>query len=169
MFSARDFRTVLKTEETITSEALISCSLPLEQPGTLLMALYGQGATRGRVAALGITATFNQACAAIVPDSRISSGYLQGLLLAAYEFVREIGNETTQMNLNLDFVRSFRVLVPPVREQEAIVELLESESAKFDALTAEAQRAILLLQERRASLISAAITGQIDVRQHALN
>ena len=73
------------------------------------------------------------------------------------------------MNLNLDFVRSFRVLVPPVREQEAIVELLESESAKFDALTAEAQRAILLLQERRASLISAAITGQIDVRQHALN
>ena len=68
------------------------------------------------------------------------------------------------MNLNLDFVRRFRVLVPPMDEQTAIVEFLEIELAKFDTLTAEAQRAIDLLQERRTALISAAVTGQIDVR-----
>ena len=44
-----------------------------------------------------------------------------------------------------------------------------AETAKFDTLTAEAQRAIALLQERRTALISAAVTGQIDVRNHSLN
>ena len=59
--------------------------------------------------------------------------------------------------------------VPPRHEQTAIVELLETQTAKFDTLTAEAQRTIDLLQERRTALISAAVTGQIDVRQHPKN
>ena len=54
--------------------------------------------------------------------------------------------------------------VPPVDEQDAIVAFLDHETAKLDALTAEAQRAIDLLQERRTALISAAVTGKIDVR-----
>jgi len=54
--------------------------------------------------------------------------------------------------------------VPTLSEQAAIAEFLEIETAKFDTLTAEAQRAIDLLQERRTALISAAVTGQIDVR-----
>jgi type I restriction enzyme S subunit len=57
--------------------------------------------------------------------------------------------------------------MPPLPEQTAIAEFLEAELAKFDTLTAEAQRAIDLLQERRTALISAAVTGQIDVRRQA--
>jgi type I restriction enzyme S subunit len=57
-----------------------------------------------------------------------------------------------------------RVPVPPFEEQLAIARYLESETAKWDALTAEAERGIELLQERRTALISAAVTGQIDVR-----
>jgi type I restriction enzyme S subunit len=49
-------------------------------------------------------------------------------------------------------------------EQREIAAFLEDELTKFDTLTAEAQRAIALLQERRIALISAAVTGQIDVR-----
>jgi type I restriction enzyme S subunit len=63
------------------------------------------------------------------------------------------------------FVRNFATAVPPIPEQVAIAEFLTTELAKFDTLTAEAQRAIDLLQERRTALISAAVTGQIDVRQ----
>ena len=51
----------------------------------------------------------------------------------------------------------------------AIAAYLTKELLKFDTLTAEAQRAIDLLQERRTALISAAVTGQIDVRQHPKN
>jgi len=53
---------------------------------------------------------------------------------------------------------------PPMGEQREIAAFLEDELTKFDTLTAEAQRAIALLQERRIALISAAVTGQIDVR-----
>jgi type I restriction enzyme S subunit len=56
------------------------------------------------------------------------------------------------------------VVVPPIAEQQTIIAFLDSETAKLDTLTAEAQRAIDLLQERRTALISAAVTGQIDVR-----
>ncbi len=56
------------------------------------------------------------------------------------------------------------VAVPPVDEQLEIAAFLDRETAKFDTLTTEAQRAITLLQERRTALISAAVTGQIDVR-----
>ena len=59
--------------------------------------------------------------------------------------------------------------VPPVEEQNTINAFIEAETVKFDTLTAEAQRAIDLLQERRTALISAAVTGQIDVRQHPKN
>ena len=50
-------------------------------------------------------------------------------------------------------------------EQQAIVDYLHRSTDEFDSLIAEAQSAIALLQERRTALISAAVTGQIDVRQ----
>ncbi len=67
-------------------------------------------------------------------------------------------------HLNMSDIVDVRVALPPLAEQSSIVEHLESEIEKFDTLTAEAQRAIDLLQERRTALISAAVTGQIDVR-----
>ena len=69
----------------------------------------------------------------------------------------------------LDMISRFVFAVPPIEEQRTIVAQLDLETAKFDTLTAEAQRAIDLLQERRTALISAAVTGQIDVRQQARN
>jgi len=64
---------------------------------------------------------------------------------------------------------TLRLILPTASEQHAIVAHLDAESAKFDTLTAGAQRAIDLLQERRTALISAAVTGQIDVRQQPRN
>ena len=61
------------------------------------------------------------------------------------------------------FVANFATVIPPLAEQTAIVRHLDAQTAKFDALTAEAERAITLLQERRTALISAAVTGQINV------
>ncbi|MGD0040379.1 MAG: restriction endonuclease subunit S, partial [Isosphaeraceae bacterium] len=55
----------------------------------------------------------------------------------------------------------------PLDEQAAIAAFLDCETAKLDTLTAKAERAIELLQERRTALISAAVTGKIDVRGEA--
>ncbi len=63
-----------------------------------------------------------------------------------------------------DFVRNFAIAIPTTDEQQTITAFLDSETAKLDTLTAEAKRGIELLQERRTALISAAVTGKIDVR-----
>lgn len=70
-----------------------------------------------------------------------------------------------QASISQSSINGITIAVPPEREQEAITEYLDSETTKLDTLTAEAQRAIDLLQERRTALISAAVTGQIDVRK----
>jgi type I restriction enzyme S subunit len=160
-----NYSTITETEETISEEGLASCSVAIAPPGTLLMALYGQGVTRGRVALLGIPATYNQACAAIQLDERIDRHFAVRFFEFAYRFVREIGNETTQMNLNVEFVRGIRVVIPPLDEQRTIAILLDRKTLEMDSLVLEGQRAIDLLLERRAALISAAVTGQIDVRR----
>ena len=78
-------------------------------------------------------------------------------------------NGAAREGLNFAQISKLALALPPQSEQDAIVRHLETELAKFDTLTAEAQRAIDILQERRTALISAAVTGQIDVRQQTRN
>jgi len=73
-------------------------------------------------------------------------------------------NTNTQGNVGIKDLQRVKIAVASIDEQIAIAAFLDTELAKFDTLTAEAQRAIDLLQERRTALISAAVTGQIDVR-----
>jgi type I restriction enzyme S subunit len=158
------YEDIHETEEKITELALQETSCSLQQPGTLLMALYGQGVTRGRVGMLMTAASCNQACAAITSSSSINERYLELYLTNAYPPVRSLGNETTQQNLNLDFVGKLELLVPPLAEQECIWQATKQRTKELDALILQSEDAIVLLQERRSALISAAVTGQIDVR-----
>lgn len=72
-----------------------------------------------------------------------------------------------QQHFNVGTAVNLIVPIPPEDEQDSIVAFIEAETARLNTLTAEAQRAIELLQERRTALISAAVTGQIDVRDAA--
>lgn len=75
----------------------------------------------------------------------------------------------TQQNIGMGVIGNLSAPVPPLEEQTVIAFLLDQETAKLDTLTAEARTAITLLQERRTSLISAAVTGQIDVRNWSVS
>ena len=86
------------------------------------------------------------------------------LFWAAKTGVFDLGGASTISHLTGEQLRKYRFPKPPPGEQVAIVTFLDAETVKLDTLTAEARRAIDLLQERRAALISAAVTGQIDVR-----
>ncbi len=155
---------IREAEEFITEEGLANSAAKLSPAGTMLMAMYGQGVTRGRVALLEIEAAYNQACAAITFCPRIRSTFGRYFFMAAYDHIREGGNETSQMNLSAGLIAKFRMTIPPIDEQTKIVNRLDAELAKLDVLSGEAELAITLLQERRTALISAAVTGQIDVR-----
>ena len=73
----------------------------------------------------------------------------------------------TQPNLNIERVGALLVGKPPADEQQAIVDEIEAASGTYAVLTADSHRVIDLLQERRTALISAAVTGKIDVREFA--
>ena len=73
-----------------------------------------------------------------------------------------------QPGLSMEAVGKIRTAVPPVHEQKRIAEYIQAQDNRMDALTEETERAISLFQERRTALISAAVTGKIDVRDQAL-
>jgi len=73
--------------------------------------------------------------------------------------------QSTVINLHLEKIAGFKFPVPPIEEQLAIVEFLNVETTRLDVLISEANRGIALLKERRNALISAAVTGKIDVRR----
>jgi type I restriction enzyme, S subunit len=88
-------------------------------------------------------------------------------LLSSEMFVAHFAPDTTGVSvphISPDQVCNFVIPVPPVIEQDEIVAFVVAETARFDALASEARRAIDLFQERRSALISAAVTGKIDVR-----
>ncbi len=103
------------------------------------------------------------------PHHRECSAFLH-LLLRSQRMVsiyRSISNgiRPAQWRLEPEPFLGLPVFLPPEREQRDLISFITDQTSRFDNLTAEAQRAIDLLQERRTALISAAVTGQIDVRK----
>jgi type I restriction enzyme S subunit len=154
-------------EEFITDAALAACSLRLLPVGTVVVGMIGQGKTRGMSAILDIPATINQNLAGICPGPRIHGTYLLYVFHAVYEWLREAGRGGNQAAVNCQILASLRIPVPGVSEQTAIAEFVDSRTSEIDVLIAEAERAVTLLEERRSALISAAVTGKIDVRNLA--
>jgi type I restriction enzyme S subunit len=105
-----------------------------------------------------------------VDPVQVSSSFVQVLLReAAYTAIQ---TELTKRGailagLNTEVVANLCLVVPPPKEQQDILAFIDEITARIDALLAEADRGIALLQERRAALISAAVTGKIDVRSAA--
>lgn len=100
--------------------------------------------------------------------SQVSSDYLHSLFTSVVFRKNGEGHmygAGGQKRVPDDFVRNFEIAFPPIEEQQTISAFLDTETAKFDVLTAEANRAIALLLERRSALISAAVTGKIDMRK----
>lgn len=121
-----------EAEEFITEAGLKESSAKMFPKGTLLMAMYGQGQTRGKVAILGIAAATNQACAAILLRSKdVSNDFLFQSLNARYKEIRGISNSGGQANLSAGLIENIPLSYPSNKgEQEKISSLLSS----FDEL-----------------------------------
>jgi type I restriction enzyme S subunit len=109
-----------QASEFVTKLALAETNLTLYPIGTLLIAMYGEGKTRGKCTELRIPASTNQALAALQVDSSIR-GYLRHFLELNYEEMRKFASGGVQPNLNLGLVRAVCVPLPPLAEQTRIV------------------------------------------------
>lgn len=137
-----NFSVVTQVDEFISEAGLENSSAKVFPKGTVLVAMYGQGKTRGKVAMLGIPAATNQACAAILPSDDIDHRFTFVSLCGRYEEMRKLSNSGGQENLSQSLIRGLPFRYPKdVDEQSKIVEcffeldfLIVGEVRKLDAL-----------------------------------
>ena len=143
----------------ITDEGFAGSSAKWIPSGALVMALAGQGRTKGMVAQVAIQTTCNQSMAAIVPHERVSARYVFWLLDAQYEVIRNLAGGEQRDGLNLEILGGLPVLLPTLHEQRVIAAFLDRETERIDALVAKKRQLIERLQEYRTALITRTVTG----------
>lgn len=146
---------IIETNEAISDKALEDLNLRLYPAGTLLMAMYGQGKTRGTVAMLGTEATVNQACAAI----QVKLGIPQFVLFAlqnAYNAIRKLSNTGNQENLNADIIKTYALLWAPILEQQMIAEILTTQ----DKVIELKEKILAEKQRQKKYLMQQLLTGE---------
>ena len=112
-------------EEYITEKGLNESSAKVVPKNTVLIAMYGQGKTRGMTAILGIPASTNQACACILPCEKVKPKYLWQYMIMSYDRLRNLAQGGNQPNLNGNMIKNFTVLVPPRELQLQYVQFVE--------------------------------------------
>lgn len=151
-----DFRYICSAEEYITEEGLNNSSAKLFEKNTILMAMYGQGKTRGKVGVLKINATTNQACASINPKS-IDYIFLYQYLMNQYDNIRNLSNEGGQKNLSASIIKNILIPYPSKQEQEKIASFLTSVDTKIEQLTKKEA----LLQEYKKGVMNKIFNQEI--------
>lgn len=130
------FAPITATEEAISKRALAECSLSLLPPKTILVAMYGQGKTRGQSAILEIHATTNQACFAILPNDTWEPDFLYLWLKSSYQDLRNLSDDRggNQANLNGALLKALEVPAPSKTEQQHIVARIQAAMTEIDAM-----------------------------------
>ncbi|MGK2914835.1 MAG: restriction endonuclease subunit S [Porticoccaceae bacterium] len=132
------------TEEAISKTALAECSLSLLPPKTILIAMYGQGKTRGQSAILEIPATTNQACFTILPNDTWEPDFLYLWLKSSYQGLRDLSEDRGGNQANLDgaLLKALDVPAPSKTEQQHIVARIQAAMTEIDTLENSSKAAL---------------------------
>lgn len=143
------------TSQHVTEAALASTSLTLYPVGTLIVAMYGQGKTRGQVSELCLEATTNQACAAIVLMEKSAShrDFVKLVFEKSYDEIRELSAGGAQPNLNVGKVKASLIPLPPLAEQARIA----AKVAGLRRLCAELRQRLAAIQTTQSHLADALV------------
>ncbi|MFM4795042.1 restriction endonuclease subunit S [Aeromonas caviae] len=154
----------------VTEQAVKECTLKIFPKGTLLLAMYGEGKTRGQVTEVKISATCNQACAAIlVNTSRVSLEFLKLKIQENYEETRKAAVGGAQPNLNLSKVREIPVSLPNCREQTEIVRRVEQLFAYADTIEQQTKAAKERVDKLTQAILAKAFRGELTLEWRAAN
>ncbi|MDU0866331.1 MAG: restriction endonuclease subunit S [Clostridium perfringens] len=138
-----------ETEEYITEDGFNNSSVNLLPKDTILIAMYGQGKTRGMTGKLGIEATTNQACAAILPNNNENMDFVWYQLRLLYDELRALGQGGSQPNLNTNLVKTYQLIFPPVELQNEFERFIKH----IDKLKFEMEKSLKELEENFNSLM----------------
>jgi|LakMenE01Jun11ns_1017448.scaffolds.fasta_scaffold9936226_2 type I restriction enzyme S subunit len=159
-------RLILETCQRTSMEIDESYARSKVEAGDLVIAIR---ATVGKVLEVPIElhgANLTQGTAKFSPGARVDARFIKASFEADYcqSQIMSSAKGATFLEITLDALRRLKIAIPPLDEQEEVVEFLAGATSRLGDLLLAAQQTITLLQERRSALISAAVTGQIDVR-----
>lgn len=149
-------------QEYISEKGLKSSSAKLVPSGTVLLAMIGQGKTRGQVALLKFESTINQNCAAIIFDDYQEPYFYFNVLLSQYEIIRGMSNSAGQSNLSGALVKTIKVPVPPLVEQKKIAKILYA----WDTAIEITEKLLLNSRKQKQSLIQRLLTGNDKFQEY---
>ena len=156
------FCRITETNETISEVGYASCSTKLHPPGTVLLAMIGEGKTRGQAAILDIAACNNQNAAAIrVPDTEIPPEFIYFYLLGNYEANRLKGQGGNQPALSGGKVKNFDVPVCSIEEIREITRQVEERLPNVDAMEVWCQTELKRSASLRQSILKDAFAGRL--------
>jgi type I restriction enzyme S subunit len=152
-------------EVFITPKAIADTACSVLPTNTVLVALYGGAGTVGKNGLLKIEAAVNQALCAILPSRNALPEYVHAYVQFLRPFWMERAVSARKAgNISQELVRDTPFPLPAIEEQQAILDNLNKHLREIDLLESESMASLALLEERRSALISAAVTGSIDVR-----
>ena len=140
-------------------------SLKLYPQGSIVIAMYG--ATIGKVGKLNIETSTNQACCVLPPCTEINNSFAFYVFLGGKQALINSANGAGQPNISQDIIRTFRIPVPPLSEQQEIADYLDTKCAEIDELIKVKQEKIETLKQYRQSLIFEAVTGKTLITNNA--
>ena len=154
---------IFEAEEYITEKALNETNVKLFPKDTLLVAMYGEGKTRGQVGRLKFEATTNQACAALVNTNLeyVINEYIYYYCLSQYNEIRRQASGGNQPNLNLDKIKMWEIEIPPLEEQEEIVKQVKTLFEKLDKIEEGYKKAKQYTDKITQSVLHKAFTGNL--------
>ena len=153
---------IVEPSTYISNAALENSSAKWIPKGALVVALAGQGKTKGMVAQLGINTTCNQSMAAIVLYKKNQSRYIFWWLISNYQNIRNMAGGDLRDGLNLELLGDIQCPKPRNDESSKIALFLDHETAKIDNLIEKQQQLIELLKEKRQAVISHAVTKGLN-------
>jgi type I restriction enzyme, S subunit len=153
---------ILKTKETITKQGYDNSSVRTLPVGTVLLAMIGEGKTRGQTAILRIEATINQNIAGVIIErGLISSEHLWYWFQYQYKKTREQGSGSGPQALNCQRVRELPFIVPPLEEQKEIVQRVEKLFKAIALIEQEYQKACQLCDRLEQATLAKAFRGEL--------
>ena len=156
------FNSIFETEECITQNGLDHASTNVHLIGTIMLAMIGEGKTRGQAAILNIPAAHNQNTAAIlVSKTPCQPKYIYYFLQMNYENTRRVGSGNNQKALNKERVRALRFPFASFEEQKIIVEEIESRFSVCDSIEKTVDTALQQAEAMRQSILKKAFEGDL--------
>ena len=123
---------ITDTEERITQAGMDNSSAKIVPIGSVLIAMYGQGKTRGMTGYLAVECTTNQACACILPTKKINQIFLWKYMILSYDKLRNMAKGGNQPNLNIGLIKKFPILFPPIELQNEFADFVRQiDKSKF--------------------------------------